>query len=77
MRFSRGVYSRVPVYDGEYHTPLGRFSMVDISMVGIVSVPKQSALKTSRLELSKDISFGIGALLVVEQSSLENRPREV
>ena len=29
------------VYDSVHHTPLGRFSMVDISMVGIVSVPKR------------------------------------
>ena len=29
------------VYDGVYHTPLRRFSMLDISTVGIVSVPKK------------------------------------
>ena len=57
------------------HTPLGRFSMVDISILGIVSVPKRSVLKTYRGELSEDVSFGIGTLLVVEQSSLENRSR--
>ena len=33
-----------------YHTPLGRLSMVDISMVGIVPVPKRSALEASRRE---------------------------
>ena len=45
--------------------------MVDIPTVGIVSVPKRSALEASRRELSEDASFGIGTLLVVEQSSLE------
>ena len=35
-------------------------SVVDIStMVGLVSVPKRSALETSRRELSEDVSFGI------------------
>ena len=51
--------------------------MLDISTVGIVSVPKKSALETSRRELSEDVSFGIGTLLGVEQSSLKNRPRGV
>ena len=57
--------------------------MVDISIVGIVPVPKRSALETSRQVLSEDVSFGIGTvgtvgtLLVVEQSSLENCPRGV
>ena len=51
--------------------------MLDTSTVGIVSVPKKSALETSGRELSEDVSFGIGILLVVEQSSLENRPGEV
>ena len=69
------------VYDGIYHAPLGRFSVLDMSrVVGIVSVPKKQALERSRRELSEDVSFGVGtvgALLVVEQSSLENRPRKV
>ena len=54
----------------------GRFSVVDIStaVVEIVSVPKRSALELSRLEISGDVSFGIGTRLVVEQSSLESRP---
>ena len=45
-----------------------------------MSVPKRSALEVSRSELSEDVSFDmgtIGTLLVVEQSSLENRPRKV
>ena len=50
--------------------------MVDISTtVGMVSVLKRSALETSRRELSEDVSFSIGTLLVDEQSSLENRTR--
>ena len=62
-----------------YYTPLGRFSMVGISTDGIVSVPKSSAWETSRRELSEDVPFGIGTgtFSVVEQSSLENRPRGV
>ena len=62
--------------DGVYHTitpQLYRFSMVDISIVGIMSVPKRSALGASRRELSEDVPFGIGVLLDVEQSTLENR----
>ena len=39
--------------------------------------PKRSALETSRRELSENVSFGIGTLLVAEQSSLENRLRGV
>ena len=38
---------------------------------------KRSALETSRRELSEVVSFGIDTLLVVEQSSFENRPRGV
>ena len=51
--------------------------MVDISSVAVVLVPKRSALETVRRERSEDVSFGIGTLLVVEQSSLENRPKGV
>ena len=57
--------------------------MFDISTVGIVPVPKRSALETFCQVLSEDVSFGIGTvgtvgtLLVVEQSSLENCPRGV
>ena len=40
-----------------------------------VGAQNKSALETSRRELSGDVSFGIGTLLVVEQSSFENRPR--
>ena len=49
--------------------------MLDISTVGIVSMPKRSAIETPRRELSEDVPFGIGTLLVVEQSSLENPPQ--
>ena len=63
------------MYDGVYHTPLDRFSMLDASTVGIVSVPDKSALEASRRELSEDTSFGIGALLVVEQSSFGKPPQ--
>ena len=59
-----------------HHTPLGRFSVVDISTaVGIVPLPRRSALEPSRRERSEAVSFGIGTLSVVEKSCLENRPR--
>ena len=54
--------------------------MVDISTAsGTVPVPKGSAVETSRQELSEGVPFGIGTdtLLVVERSTLENRPRGV
>ena len=54
--------------------------MIDISTVGIVLIApmlQMSALETPRRELSEDASFGIGTVLVVEQSSLEKRPRGV
>ena len=50
-------------------------TMVDISTVGIVSVPKNTALETFRRDLAEYVPFGISTLLVVEQSSLENRSR--
>ena len=64
------------VYDGVYHTPLGRFSMLDISTFGVVPVPR-SALAISRRELSEGVSFGVRTQLFVEQSSFESRPRRV
>ena len=67
----------LPVYDRVYHTPLGRFSIVHISTVGIAPLQKRSALETTRRQLSEDAAFGVGALLVVEQSSLVDRPRRV
>ena len=50
------------------HTPLERFSMLDISTApGTVPVPNRTALEASRGEFSEDVSFGIGTdtLLVV------------
>ena len=44
-----------------------------VGIVGIVAVPKRSALEASRRKLNKDVSFRIGTLLVVEQSTLEKR----
>ena len=74
---SRSEYDTGSVDDGVYDTPLSRFSMLGISTVGIVSVPKRSAFEASRRELFEDASFGIGTLVVVERSSLEKRPRGV
>ena len=45
--------------------------MLDIPTVGMVAVPKRSALETSRRELFEDASSGIGILLVVEQRAWE------
>ena len=47
--------------------------MLGISTVRIVPVPKRSSLETPRRELSDDVSFRIGTLLVVDQSRLGNR----
>ena len=47
-------------YDGVYHTPLGRCSMHDISTagaVGIMLVPKRSALKTCCRDFSEDVGI--------------------
>ena len=64
------------VEDGACRTPMALFSMLDASTsVGIVPVPKSTALETFRGEALEDASFVIGTLLVVERSSLENRPR--
>ena len=38
-------------------------------------MPKRSALEISRPELSEDVLFGIGTILIVEISDLENRLR--
>ena len=38
-------------------------------------MPTRSALKTSRRELSEALPFGVGTLLVAEQSNLEERPK--
>ena len=51
--------------------------MVDIATVGMVSLPKRSALEASRRELSEDLSLGIGTVLAVDQSSLGNLRRGV
>ena len=51
--------------------------MLDICTIGIVSLPKRSALEISRRELSEDVSFGIGTLLVVQSNrSWKKRPQE-
>ena len=49
---------RVP-HAAAYHTPLVPISVLDISTVGMMSVPKRSALQASRRELFEDVSFGI------------------
>lgn len=51
--------------------------MFDITTVGIVPVPKWSAWETSSRDLSDVMWLGIGTLLVVEQSNVENRHRGV
>ena len=49
--------------------------MVEISTVGIVSVPKRSTLGTSRRELSGDVPFGVGALLGWRTIELRKPPQ--
>ena len=61
------------MYDGVSHPREDRCSKLDISTVGTGPVPQRPALEPPCRELSGDVSFGIGTLLVVEQSSLENR----
>ena len=41
---------KLPYTTVYYHNPLGRFSMLDISTVGVVSVPKVSVPKGSALQ---------------------------
>ena len=53
---------------------MGRFSMLDIFPVGVGLVRTRSAMQTSPCELH-DVLFSVGTLLVLEQSSLEDRPR--
>ena len=55
--------------------PSADFPVLDILTVGILRVPNRPALEASRRELSEDASFGIGTLLVVEQTSLEKPPQ--
>ena len=77
------MYQPVPgttVYDSVNHTDLGRLPVLDNPTLAAVSVSvKKLALQISRRELSEDvrISFGLGTLLVFEQSSLGNGPRRV
>ena len=68
-QFLDEVYTAVCIHSrvGVFHTSLDRFSMLDISTaVGIVPVPKRSALETFWRELSEDVSFGVGTSVVVE-----------
>ena len=52
--------------------------MVDISTDGILSVPKKVGVGSISPRVFRIyVPFGIGALLVVEQSTLEIRPRGV
>lgn len=57
-----------PIFDARY-----LHSLNSVDSVGA----KWSALKTSRRELSQDVSFRGGTLLVVAQLTLENSPRGV
>ena len=48
---------------------VGMYSSCGVKKVGVRNIPSK--------ELSANASFGIGTLLIVEQSSIENRPRGV
>ena len=58
-----------------HQPPLGRFSVLDISIVGRLAAPKRSPLETSLRELSEDVSFGIGTLLVGRAIELGKPPQ--
>ena len=62
-----------------YQTRLARFAMLGVSTVGVVSVQRKiSALEASLRENTPNIFRSVLApLLVVELSSLENRPWDV
>ena len=64
------VQSHGTVYDRVHHTPLGRLSMLNISTVGMLSVPNSSALESSRRELPEDVPFGMAPLAPLSS----NRP---
>ena len=52
--------------------------MVDVSQVGIVSMPIKVGVGNVSQKLSEDVWFGIGTIgtrLVAEQSSFENHSR--
>ena len=58
-----------PVHDGVYHTithPRADFPWSISPQFKWAQCQKCSALETSRQELSEDVWFGIGTLLVVE-----------
>ena len=59
------------------YTPVARFSMLDTPAVGVVSVPKRWASKTSRRELFEGVPFGIGNPLGCREIELGKRPRGV
>ena len=69
--------SKYTVYDGVHHTPLGRFAMLDISTAGIIRSSSVGAKNIDVIsiylsefsELPEEFSFGIGTLLVGEQST--------
>ena len=72
------LVSYVPVYPYTtvYITPPpgGDFPWSISPQLECCRPPKRWALEASRRDLSEDVSFGMGTLLVVEQSSFENRP---
>ena len=67
------------VYDRVYHAtppPAPIFHCLYLHSSNSAGAKKESAVETSRrAELSGDVSFGVGTLLVVEQTSLETPPQ--
>ena len=67
------------VYDRVYHAtppPAPIFHCLYLHSSNSAGAKKESAVETSRrAELSGDVSFGVGTLLVVEQTSLEKTPQ--
>ena len=71
------------MFDGVYHTITPAWTgfpwsiSPQLEYSSSVGAEKGRCWKLFRRQLSEDVSFGIGTLLVVEQSTLEDRPRGV
>ena len=66
-----------PVYDGVYHTHLGRFSELDCSKIKRVPIPNDTSSESSWRDVSNVDLFGTGTVSAVKISGMENRPRGV
>ena len=67
--------ARITVCDGEYHTPLGRFSELDCSTTKRLPIANDTASESSRRDVSNPDLFGTDTTQTVEISGMENRLR--